>query len=269
MIAATEKAGVTFMVAQNRRYTPSTQTALRVLRDGELGTIRAVRCDITMNATRLLPPGHFMLDGKQAGGGVGMTNTIHVVDLLRLYIGDVKRVTGVCKTVSPQLSTGAEDFFCATLEFENGAVGTAFCLWSAARSPIAEQYMLFGDDGTLYSSPQLPAPGEYVGPIMVSSPRRDEPGTEPLNRFPRRARQLNRQTLKLEDVMGRFVQIEPVTEGLASNNPFINEILHFAECCQEGKEPISSGRDNLGTMKIILGIYESARTGKAVDLADL
>ena len=37
----------------------------------------------------------------------------------------------------------------------------------------------------------------------------------------------------------------------------------------EGKEPISSGRDNLGTMKAIFGIYESARIGEPVDLAAL
>ena len=49
----------------------------------------------------------------------------------------------------------------------------------------------------------------------------------------------------------------------------VNEILHFEECCRTGEEPISSGRDNIETMKIILGIFESSRTGKAVDLDDL
>ena len=86
---------------------------------------------------------------------------------------------------------------------------------------------------------------------MGSSNKRVKEGEDPATRF------------------RNFVQIEPVTEGLASDNCFVNEIIHFAECCQEGKEPISSGRDNVGSMKIILGIYESARTGKAVDLADL
>ena len=210
-----------------------------------------------------------MLDGK-AGGGIGMTNTIHEVDLLRYFIGNVKRVNGVCKTVSPRLINGAEDFLCATLEFENGAVGTVFCLWSVIRTPIAQQYMLFGDEGTLYSLPELSKyRGDFMGPIVISSPKR--PGTEPMDRdaLARRRSQANRQPLKFTDMFGHFVQIEPSTEGLASDNSFINEIIHFAECCQEGKEPISSGRDNLGTVKIILGIYESSRTGKVVDLADL
>jgi predicted dehydrogenase len=63
--------------------------------------------------------------------------------------------------------------------------------------------------------------------------------------------------------------VEPVQEGLPTEDGKINEILHFADCCQTGKEPLSSGKDNLGTMKTIFGIYESAKTGRTVQLADL
>ena len=49
----------------------------------------------------------------------------------------------------------------------------------------------------------------------------------------------------------------------------MNEILHFEECCRTGAEPISSGRDNLETMKVIAGIQESSRTGRAIDLDTL
>ena len=65
-----------------------------------------------------------------------------------------------------------------------------------------------------------------------------------------------------------FVPVDP-DKGVFSDNPYANEIAHFADCCRDGKEPISSGRDNLGTMKIIFGIYESSRTGQVVDLDKL
>ena len=42
----------------------------------------------------------------------------------------------------------------------------------------------------------------------------------------------------------------------------MNEIIHFASCCEDGAEPVSGGRDNLETMKIVFGIYESAQTGR-------
>lgn len=251
MIAATDKAGVTFMVAQSMRYSPSTQAVRRLVLDGELGTIRAARCDTILNVTRMLAPGDWMFDGQQAGGGVVIINTIHIFDLFRYVIGDITKVSGVVKTVAPELTGGAEDFACATLEFANGAVGTAFGIWSLPRSPAGIGYQIFGEDGALYTSSEIRANrGEQVGPIMVSSPKRDGQAAEKVG--PR-----------------SFVQIETLKEELPSDISFINEILHFAECCREGKEPISSGHDNLGTMKVVEAIYESGRTGKMVDLADL
>jgi predicted dehydrogenase len=252
MIQATDRAGVTFMVAQDLRYLPYTRAVKRLIQEGELGQIRAARCDSLMNTMQACPPGHWMLDGERAGGGVLITLTIHMIDLLRYYVGDVRRVTGVCKSVWSAMKNGAEDYACATLEFENGAIGTAFAIWTVSRSPTGIQYMLFGDNGALYTSSPTPETRlQQVGPAMVSSPKRDETRVESATWF------------------SRFVPVEPLREGLAGDNPFINEILHFAQCCQEGKEPISSGKDNLGTIKVILGIYESARTGRAVDLATL
>ena len=56
---------------------------------------------------------------------------------------------------------------------------------------------------------------------------------------------------------------------MPSDNSFVNEILHFEECCREGAEPVSSGTDNIETFKVIVGIYEASRTGCSVDLVDL
>lgn len=267
MIAAADKAGVTFMVAHMLRHSPHTEAVRQLLQAGELGTIRAAHINVTMNAVGTLREGHWMLDGH-AGGGIGMTNTIHEVDLVRHFIGDVKTVSGVRKSVSPRLLNGAEDMLCATLEFESGAVGTVLSLWRAARSPESQSYTLFGDEGTLKSLPKLPIyRGDHFGPVSVSSPTRDTPETAPINR--REARESGRQFKGLEDILGHFVELEGGTWGLPSDDCFTNEILHFAECCQEGKEPISSGRENLGSIKIIYAMYESAKTGKAVDLASL
>ena len=265
MIAAADKAGVTLMIAHMLRFSPSTEAVRQLLAAGELGEIRAARIDILMNAIGRLRDGHWMLDGN-AGGGIGMTNTIHEVDLVRHLVGDVKRVNGVTRTVSPRLKNNAEDILCATLEFENGAVATVLCLWCAVRGPVSQQYTLLGDKGALHSLPVFPIyRGDHFGPVVVSSPERDEPGTAPvMNR-----REPPRQLRGMEDIMGHFHQLAPGTWGLPSDDCFTNEILHFAECSQEGRAPISSGKDILGSMKVLFGIYESARTGKAVDLADL
>lgn len=66
-----------------------------------------------------------------------------------------------------------------------------------------------------------------------------------------------------------FVPIEPDRRELPTDDMIVNEIVHFAQCCRSGREPLTSGRDNLGTMKVVFGIYESSRTGRPVELASL
>ncbi|GIX07418.1 MAG: hypothetical protein KatS3mg115_1821 [Candidatus Poribacteria bacterium] len=64
--------------------------------------------------------------------------------------------------------------------------------------------------------------------------------------------------------------MEPLFDGLETEDGFVNEILHWADCCRTGKEPLTSGRDNLNTMRIVFGIYESSRRGGApVELSAL
>ncbi len=66
-----------------------------------------------------------------------------------------------------------------------------------------------------------------------------------------------------------FEPIATLDSDHPSEDCFINEVLNFEECCRTGAEPISIGRDHIETVKIILGILESARTGKGVNLNDL
>lgn len=68
---------------------------------------------------------------------------------------------------------------------------------------------------------------------------------------------------------GEFIPIESISNALVGDDPFINEIIHFVDSCQNDKEPFSSGKDNLSTMKIIFGIYKSSNTNKVINLNDI
>jgi predicted dehydrogenase len=263
IIAATDKAGVTFMVAHDLRYLPSYQGVRQLIDEGELGRIWGARADVWQHVVlsrSALPPrfselseaARWRFDGKRSGGASLINAAVHHVDLLRYFVGDINRVTGTCWTDHPIFTNNAEDRAMAMIEFENGAIGHISNSWTT-RTPWSFQFMLFGEEGTVYSDPP-PLKGnaleQFLAPAMVSSTKRDKEGEELMDRF------------------RTFVPV-PVNENLPSDDPYINEIIHFAECCQEGKEPISSGKENLGTMKVIFGIYESSRTGKTVDLASL
>jgi len=254
IIAAVGNAGVTFMVGQQLRYLPSYARVRQLIQEGELGRVWSVRSDNWTpgfrSRTTSLRPDWWGLDGKRAGGGALPMFATHHIDLFRFFIGDVKRVWGKVWTDHPFFKNGADDRAVATLEFENGTVGHVSTSYSAA-GPHNHQFIIFGEEGTIYTEP-LPGSSpiaQHQAPAMVSSLRLNK-GSGPS------------QT-------AGFVPVVEATGEPDYSLPYTNEMLHFAKCCQEGKEPISSGRENLGTMKTIFGIYESSRTGEPVDLNDL
>ncbi|MFW9882724.1 MAG: Gfo/Idh/MocA family protein, partial [Candidatus Thorarchaeota archaeon] len=134
MVKATEKAGVTYMIAQVLRYLPSSQVVLKLIENEELGSINAVRGDSILKQSMILPHNHWMFDGNRAGGGVLITLSIHIIDLLRYFIGNVKKVSGFCKSIDPLFINGAEDYSSAILEFNTGTIGNIFGSLSTGRS---------------------------------------------------------------------------------------------------------------------------------------
>jgi predicted dehydrogenase len=248
LVTAAERAGVTLMVGQNQRFLPAHQAAKAVMASGELGEVRAARSDSIQCWPALVPAGHWQYDGARAGGGVVVNVAVHRIDLLRYLVGEIRRVSSaVCRTIHPYFVNGAEDYAAVTLEFENGAVGQVFATCSAFRTPWSEQFMIFGEAGAIHA---VPTPGQLRGPAFAATSSRSPGVTEWFD---------------------QFAGFEPIAApgGLPSESGQVNEILHFAECCRTGAEPLSSGRDNVGTMKVIAGIYESARTGAPVELAAL
>jgi Predicted dehydrogenases and related proteins len=253
MLAAAQENAVTLMVAQDQRYTPSYQGLRRLIQQGELGTIRAVRFDSMQNARFIGAPGHWTFDGKRAGGGIVMSVAIHRFDLLRFLLGEIKRVSALSRTTNPSFINGAEDFACGLLEFESGAIGEMFATYSGFRMPWGQGLMIFGDRGAIHAI----SPGHTYGPAFIAST-----STVPAD--------VEERNLEWEDQYSGFVPVETSQEGLPTTYGRINEILHFAECCRTGEEPLSSGRDNIKTMRIIFGMYESAcQNGQAIDLATL
>jgi len=247
LVAAADRAGVTLMVGQNQRFLPTHQGARAIIASGELGEIRAVRSDSVQHWAGFIDPGHWQYDGARAGGGAVIGVGVHRLELMRFLVGDVRRVSAVVKTASPHFVNGAEEYAAVTLEFENGALGQAFATVSAYRTPWSEQLLVFGEYGTIHASP---GPGNMRSRAFVASERRSAPVVEWVDQF------------------HGFEPIDVDAEALPSESGQVNEILHFAACCASGAEPLSSGKDNLGTMRLIAGIYESARSGDPVDLVD-
>jgi len=253
MVKKTNKAGVTFMIGQNLRYLPQSQTVYKMIQNGALGEIWTAQSfdimgSIPPQSKVSSPPDtiHWYFNGKRSGGGSLITLSIHSIDLFRYYIGNIKNVIAKKWANHPFFSNDAEDRIVATLFFENGAIGYVMSSFTTV-SPWSHRYMLFGEKATISSNPPVGEMNirQFLAPVMLSAKDRDA------------------------GLKNKFVPIDPDMEGLSSKDPYVNEILHFADCCNDGKNPISSGKDNLDTMKAIFCIYKSAQTGKMVDLTSI
>jgi predicted dehydrogenase len=250
MVAAAEAAGVTLMVGQNLRFLPGNVGVRELIASGELGRVWWARSDDWFGMLGAAGTHEWARDAKRAGGGVLHMGGTHHVDLFRFYFGDVGAVRAHCWMDNPLYTNGAEDRAVATLEFESGVVAQFTACYLPYRTPHNFQYVIFGEAGGLYSKlsedPQGPMSALYQhhAPAVVSSVRGESPEAG-------------------------FLPVPPVTDGLVGDQPWVNEIAHFASCVRQGTEPISSGRDNVGTMKAVYGCYESARSGREVQLADL
>ena len=66
-----------------------------------------------------------------------------------------------------------------------------------------------------------------------------------------------------------FSAAQSYTRTYQRYDHFAREISEFVAAIEEGREPWINGRDGILSQAICLGIYESARTGRPVELKDL
>lgn len=249
IVSACDRAGVTLMVAQNLRHVPSYQGVKSLIARGALGSVwNGLIEEFLPNDFTRVPRERaaWYTDARRAGGGVLITQSTHHVDLFRYFFGDVDRVSARIWASHPAYSNGAEDSAIATLAFRNGMHVQLRCSNSV---PIERMHFsIVGEDGIIFSE----AP----------------PSASPIEKHHAPAFATLREQGPISIVAGLATKIPPPiplepSSPLPTDNSFVNEILHFAQACVAGSEPISSGRDNLGTMKAIFGMYASARTGGA------
>lgn len=135
MIAACADAGVGLMTAFPCRYGPAYIEARRLVTQGHVGDILAMK-----GTNRGRNPGGWFVEPHLSGGGATIDHTVHITDLMRDITGD--EVAAVyCEMdrfFNPQLK--CDDAGLITMDFTGGAIATLDCSWS--RPP---HYPTWGD----------------------------------------------------------------------------------------------------------------------------
>ncbi len=234
MVDAAAKNRSVLMVGQNQRFQPEHVKIKELLDRQAIGKIVAIRFDCNQFVTRMYPPDSWIFHKEQSGGGMVAQTAVHKIDLMRHFFGEIAEVsafngyTGLNAGYHPG---GNEDISAFLMTFESGIIGEAFYLFAAYKVPIptatGELTIFYGDKGIIHN---------VMGWHIYSS--------------------------DIPEYSGGVTRLEIPTYPYSDS---VNaEIRHFLECIQSGAEPITSGRDNLGTMAVLDAIYRSAETKSVV-----
>ncbi|RNB87411.1 gfo/Idh/MocA family oxidoreductase [Brevibacillus fluminis] len=146
MIAACRENGVKLQTAFPVRFHPAVRRAKQMVEAGKVGRIMAIR-----GTNRGKNPGGWFIDRAKSGGGAVIDHTVHVVDLMRWFMGaEVKEVYAEVDNLL--CDTPIDDCGILTMEFDNGVYATLDCSWSRNKSfPTWGDVTMeiIGTDGTL------------------------------------------------------------------------------------------------------------------------
>jgi predicted dehydrogenase len=240
MIAASEKAGVILMVAENEVFSPLYLRIKRLVDSGAIGAPALVQmtrgCYFEQSFKKERP---WFLDEKAVGGGMMMSGGVHDFEKLRMIIGEV---TAVFARKAPQrfAEMQGDDTSVAMLRFAGGAIGImvqSYLMKSAMTAAGTEEHTMRieGEHGSIRAA------GTNGGKILLF---RDSLKDPLLSRVPS--------------------ETEIVVPEV---DTFELEVGHFIECVRTGKEPITAGRRMRKPLELVLAAYKSMRQNREVLIA--
>ena len=238
MIGGFRRAGLRLGCAFMMRFHAQHQAALGLVRGGRLGRPVLARAQLSC----WYPPlaGAWRQDPRAGGGGALIDMGGHCIDLLEMFFGPARRVS--CVTGRLVHGYASEDGAVATLEFGNGAMGivdTFFCIPDDGSQNRLE---LYGSGGSILASGTI---GQGERGTMTAFLADGAGGYD--------ARQAR--------AAGGGVPIDPEPV-----NMYRAEIEEFGAAILEGREPSHDAGLGLRSQRVIQACYESARTGRAVDI---
>jgi len=235
MIATARATGKKLCVVLQNRYNPPMRDLRRVVDENRLGKL------LLGNATvRWYRPQEYYEDGWHGtwamDGGALMNQSIHHIDALQWLMGEVESVFAYTATLAHTME--AEDVGVATLRFTSGALGVVEGSTVTYPENLEGSVALFGERGSV------------------------KVGGTALNRkvFWKIEGELEHE----RELLTRD-QVDPPSVYGFSHRAVIADMLH---AILENREPSTNGPVARKSVALVLAMYESARTGKPVNMRD-
>jgi len=233
LVHACDVAGVNLFVVKQNRLNAPIQLLKRAIDRGRFGRIYMANC--TVRWTR---PQEYYDQAPWRGtwefdGGAFMNQASHYVDLIQWLVGPVESV--IAKTATMARRIEAEDSGVAVLKFRSGALGTIEVTMLTYPKNLEGSITILGETGTV-----------KIGGTAVNK--------------------VEHWTFADDDDDDKLV------DAVSTSPPNIYGFGHEAYyrnvlgVLRGGAMPETDGRAGRKSLELILGIYESAKTGRDVPL---
>jgi UDP-N-acetyl-2-amino-2-deoxyglucuronate dehydrogenase len=253
LVETCEKAGVKLATISQHRFAVDIRNLRDAAQAGDLGKLIAGDAYTKWYRTQAYyDSGSWRGTWKLDGGGCLMNQGVHYVDMIQWVMGGVKAVRAMTRTASHVIEV--EDVSNALVEYENGAIGvlqnsTSFYPGMSERLEVHGAYgtaIIEGDRLKVWEVDAAAAADGLYGRGVQSQPtpnlRTTETKTETGAADPSAIWQ-EQHRLQLDD---------------------------FTRAVFDDRDPYVTGRMALEPLRVILGVYESARLGgERVELARL
>jgi UDP-N-acetyl-2-amino-2-deoxyglucuronate dehydrogenase len=233
LVHACDSAGVRLFVVKQNRLNPGIQLLKRALDKGRFG--RIYLANTTVRWTR---PQEYYDQAPWRGtwefdGGAFMNQASHYVDLIQWLVGPVESV--IAKTATLARRIEAEDTGVAVLKFRSGALGTIEVTMLAYPKNLEGSITILGEKGSVKIA------GTAVNKV---------------------------ETWQFSDYDDDDKLIEAATTNPPNVYGFGHEVYYrnVLKVLRGEAVPDTDGRAGRKSLELILGIYESAKTGREVPL---
>lgn len=262
MLEAVTKAGVKHAVAFNYRFVPAIRLAKDLIAEGKLGQIYHFRAVYLQEW--IMPhyntPHIWRLDKTVAGSGALGDLGSHIIDLGRYLVGEPRRVSAAVSTFikarpgaggKPQ-TVDVDDAFAATVEFQNGALGTLEATRYAGGHKNSNCIEINGEKGS----------------IRFNLERMNELEVHWIGEEPQSTQGFH-QVLVSEAHHPFWSNWWPHGHIIGWEHTFVHEIHHFLDAIVNNKPVAPHGatfEDGYKNAVICDAILQSADTGRRVDI---
>jgi UDP-N-acetyl-2-amino-2-deoxyglucuronate dehydrogenase len=233
LVQACDDAGVKLFVVKQNRLNPAVQLLRRAIDKGRFGRIYSANATVRWSRPQEYYDAADWRGTWEFDGGAFMNQASHYVDLIQWLVGPVESV--VAKTATLARRIEAEDIGAAVLKFRSGAIGVIEVTMLAFPKNLEGSITILGERGSV-----------KIGGTAVN---------------------------KVE--LWQFADYDDddkAIESATTNPPNVYGFGHAGyyrnvlAVLRGEARPDTDGRGGRKSLELILGIYESAKTGREVPL---